>query len=433
VRIFALVLALLVGCAASPVTTEPTSTAPAKPRAPAEGARPLLVTVDDLPLIPGVYDPAERRAVTRALLEVLARYDVKAVGLVTWSRMIDAEETALLEEWLEAGHELGNHSATHPSFTGVDFEAFEADVEAARERLAKLLAPRGTTVRFFRFPFLREGDTPEKFAAMRRYLAGSGQQNLPVTLDTQDWAFEEPWLAAPDDATRATVAAHYQASLRSDIIAQEALGDRLTGRAPAQILVLHASRVSAAQWPALFDWLLATGHRFARADEVLADPIYADLPTYIGDYGPGLFDRMAAIERRGRIERELAELLSVQAGAWTRGDLEAFCAVYADDAVFVSPSGVTAGRGEVLERYRKRYGDAPATMGALSLEIRDLRLAEGEEFTRSGAARPTRVHAASVVARWTLRWPDQPEKTGHTLIVFHRRASGWEIVQDASM
>jgi peptidoglycan-N-acetylglucosamine deacetylase len=347
--------------------------------------------------------------------------------------MIDEEETALLEEWLEAGHELGNHSVSHPSFTGMDFQTFVADVEDGRERLAKLLAPRGATVRFFRFPFLREGDTLEKFAAMRRYLADSGQRNLPVTLDTQDWAFEEPWLAARDEAAREAVAAHYQASLRSDIIAQEALGDRLTGRAPAQILLLHASRVSAAQWPPLFDWLIATGHRFARADEVLADPLYADLPTYIGAYGPGLFDRVAALERRAQIERELAELLRVQAGAWTRGDLEAFCSVYADDAVFVSPSGVTTGRSEVLERYRKRYGDAPETMGALSLEIREVRLAEGEELTRTGAARPTRVHAASVVARWTLRWPDQPEKSGQTLIVFHRRASGWEIVQDASM
>ncbi len=34
---------------------------------------------------------------------------------------------------------------------------------------------------------------------------------------------------------------------------------------------------------------------------------------------------------------EVLALLEQQVAAWNRGDLEAFCAVYADDAVFVSP------------------------------------------------------------------------------------------------
>src|SRR5690606_33972225 len=92
--------------------------------------------------------------------------------------------------------------------------------------------------------------------------------------------------------------------------------------------------------------------------------------------------------------------------------------VTVDNATFVSPAGTTVGREAVLERYRKRYGDAPETMGALSLEIAEVRLAEREEVTRTGAARPTRVHGASVVARWALSRPNQPDKSGHTLIVF---------------
>ena len=59
--------------------------------------------------------------------------------------------------------------------------------------------------------------------------------------------------------------------------------------------------------------------------------------------------------------------LTRQAGAWNRGDLDAFCAFYADDAVFISPSGVTRGRQAVLDRYKKRY-PTPAAMGTLSLE-----------------------------------------------------------------
>ena len=115
---------------------------------------------------------------------------------------------------------------------------------------------------------------------------------------------------------------------------------------------------------------------------------------------------------------ELSALLHVQASAWTRGDLEAFCAVYADDATFVSPTGLTKGRQAVLDRYRKKYVDK-AGMGALTLEVDEVRAANAT--------------TASVVARWTLTWPDKPKAEGLTLLVFWKTSNGWRIVQDASM
>ena len=116
--------------------------------------------------------------------------------------------------------------------------------------------------------------------------------------------------------------------------------------------------------------------------------------------------------------QELAKLLDEQAAAWTRGDLEAFCAVYADDATFITPTGLTKGRQAVLDRYRKKYVDK-AGMGALTLAIEEVRATE--------------TASASVVARWKLTWPDKPEASGLTLIVFVKTRGGWRIVQDASM
>ena len=115
---------------------------------------------------------------------------------------------------------------------------------------------------------------------------------------------------------------------------------------------------------------------------------------------------------------ELSTLLHVQATAWTRGDLDAFCAVYADDATFVSPTGLTKGRQAVLDRYRKKYVDK-AGMGSLTLEIEEVRAANAT--------------TASVVARWTLTWPEKPKAEGLTLLVFWKTQNGWRIVQDASM
>ena len=122
------------------------------------------------------------------------------------------------------------------------------------------------------------------------------------------------------------------------------------------------------------------------------------------------------------LEEALAEvgaLMERQAEDWNSGDFEAFCSVYADDAAFASPSGLTFGRQAVLERYQRRYPDAEAR-GQLSFEVIDGRLAEGGD-------------ALSLMARWKLAREGAEDAEGLTLIVLHRQDGGWRIVQDASM
>jgi beta-aspartyl-peptidase (threonine type) len=115
-------------------------------------------------------------------------------------------------------------------------------------------------------------------------------------------------------------------------------------------------------------------------------------------------------------------LLETQAAAWNRGDLEAFCSVYAEDALFLTAFGLTKGRAEVLARYRTRYPDA-ASRGTLSFEVLSVdRLAGG-----AGG------EALAVVARWTISHPDRPAATGLTLLNLVRSGAGWKIVHDASM
>jgi uncharacterized protein (TIGR02246 family) len=113
-------------------------------------------------------------------------------------------------------------------------------------------------------------------------------------------------------------------------------------------------------------------------------------------------------------------LLQTQVAAWNRGDLVAFCEVYADDATFLSPSGITRGRQAVLDRYRKRYPDQ-AAMGTLALDPIETR-----------PASPREAATVSIAARWSLSYPDKPVASGLTLIVMHRVGARWQIVQDAS-
>lgn len=423
-------LALLGSLAALP---QPATAAPA--------LTPLLVTVDDLPLSAGDLhpEPAERERITRGMLEVLAKHRVPAVGLATWGNVRGPEDLELLELWLKAGHELGNHTRRHLDYHRTETADWIADAEAGRRELAAFLAARGKPApRFFRFPMLREGDTDAKLDAARAWLAESGQVNLPVSLDNQDWSFERPWVEAVrsgDAAAAERVAEAYHESLHLSIRHHEATAERLFGRRVPQVLLLHATAVGAAEWDRLFTWLTGRGYRFAAADEVLADPAYAEEHRFLGPRGPGLWDRLLDARRRVEAESAIRALLAEQSAAWSRGDVESFVSGYADDTLFVSPTGLTRGRDEVLARYRRRYPD-PAAMGTLVLDVIELRLTAGGEVSMLGDAVPGDVHGARVVARWTLSYPEgsgREEATGLTLIVFERRRGEWLIVEDASM
>jgi len=139
----------------------------------------------------------------------------------------------------------------------------------------------------------------------------------------------------------------------------------------------------------------------------------------------------------GDARAEVLSALEASRQAWNRGDLVAFCADYADDAVFVSPSGLTRGRAEVLARYQKKYGAAKDTMGVLGFEVLDVR--------------PSPL-SVSVAMRWSITWPQPGAPTappapsssppvarapasGLTVVVYQRAAltSPWRLVHDASM
>jgi len=115
-------------------------------------------------------------------------------------------------------------------------------------------------------------------------------------------------------------------------------------------------------------------------------------------------------------EAGLDALLDRQAEDWNQGDLEGFCAVYAEDATFISPSGVHQGRAQILARYQAKY-DTAEKRGVLSFEPIETRY--GKE-------------TASIALKWKIQKAES-QASGHALIVLHQTAAGWRIVQDASM
>jgi ketosteroid isomerase-like protein len=119
--------------------------------------------------------------------------------------------------------------------------------------------------------------------------------------------------------------------------------------------------------------------------------------------------------------REITALLTAQAAAWNRGDLDAFMQAYAQtDALrFASGGSVTYGWSQTLARYKQRYPDK-AAMGTLAftdLVVTELVVTE------------LAPDAALVFGHWQLaREKDSPH--GLFTLTLKKTAAGWRIIQD---
>ena len=103
--------------------------------------RPILITVDDLPIAADSLhpDPAERDRITRGMLQALAKHRITAVGLVAGKHHPKTADEHLLDLWVRAGHGLGNHSFSHLNYSETGIPPYIADVEKERAWLAGFL------------------------------------------------------------------------------------------------------------------------------------------------------------------------------------------------------------------------------------------------------------------------------------------------------
>jgi peptidoglycan/xylan/chitin deacetylase (PgdA/CDA1 family) len=134
----------------------------ALPQAPI--SRAVAVTFDDLPATRGSL--ATMEDITSRLLRTLGAEQVPAIGFVNEIKLFGVSDQtesriALLEAWLDAGLELGNHTYSHVSIDTVPFEVYKANLIRGETVTRRLLESRGRKLRYFRHPQLRTGPTPE--------------------------------------------------------------------------------------------------------------------------------------------------------------------------------------------------------------------------------------------------------------------------------
>lgn len=271
--------------------------------------RTVAVTFDDLPFAgapaEALCDPAQAIELTQDFVAMLRPLDMSAAAFVNAGKVCEAERESLLPRllniWLDAGHGIGNHTLSHPNPGRVTAEAYLADAEAGAPLLRQVLEARGRRLTFYRHPFLMTGDTPEKKAAIASGLREDGYVVAPVTIDNSDWIFAALYARAMrdgDESLKARIAGAYVDYLESIFAFYEGYSVEVTGREPAQVLLLHANYLNRDHFSAVHAMMVRRGYRIAPLEEVMRDPVYAREETYVGRAGISWLHRWAVTDGR---------------------------------------------------------------------------------------------------------------------------------------
>ena len=262
----------------------------------------VVITFDDLPVVCRCQDNASRMEITDKLMTILRKYNIPALGVVNEQKLetdgaVDPEKVALLQKWLDHGHELGNHGYSHKNINEISFEAYLEEILKG-ERVTRTLSEKaGIPYRFYRHPYLSAGDSLQVRQDLDAFLKKHNYSIAPNTITYQDYTFSgayETALQRGDTALAKRIRDAYLPYTLSRWETAEQQSRDLFGREIKQILMIHANRINADVLGDVAQMVLDRGYKFISIDEALEDPVYSRPDSYDGHVGVTWLSRWAA-------------------------------------------------------------------------------------------------------------------------------------------
>lgn len=122
------------------------------------------------------FDAAWGNEDTQAILDILAKYQIRASFFITggWAESYPDTVSAIAS----AGHDIGNHSMTHPYMSKLSKEKITAELEGVHRRVKEIT---GQNMTLFRPPY---GDYNNNVI---RTAAEAGYYAIQWDVDSEDW------------------------------------------------------------------------------------------------------------------------------------------------------------------------------------------------------------------------------------------------------
>ena len=254
----------------------------------------VALTFDDLPAAGSLPPGQNRNKVAAALAaELKANHLEGTYGFVNAVKLeSDPDAQQALHTWVDAGMNIGSHTWSHISLSANPAEAFEHEIAINEPALAEYGETRDW--HWFRYPFLWEGDTLDKRRAVRAYLRDRGYRVAQVSLDFEDYAWNDAYgrCMGKEDAQAIEWLKQSYLDTATEYIRLGREEQQIAfGHEIPNVMLLHATAFTTLMLPDLLELLQKQGFRFAGLDEVEQDPAYALDPDAALKYGGTLPDQ----------------------------------------------------------------------------------------------------------------------------------------------
>ncbi len=255
----------------------------------------IAITVDDLPTHGPMPPGMTRSQIAKNMIAALKAANLPPVyGFVNGDKLDRSWDKAnVLKLWTGAGFLLGNHTYSHMDITPNTVQAFEEDIAMNEGTLEGFMG--GRDWHWFRYPYLNEGDTLEKRHAIRNYLSAHGYRVAQVTIDFQDWAWNEPYARCMNKRDAEAVdwlKSSYLNMATEYVSLSQKMAVMLFGRDIRHILLLHIGAFDSVMLPSLLDSLHRQGFAFISLQDAEADPDVQTDPNAALSTGGTLLEQM---------------------------------------------------------------------------------------------------------------------------------------------
>jgi len=258
----------------------------------------IALTFDDLPINGSLPPGVKQSDLARDTVKVLKKHRVPpSYGFINADKLErDPDGAQALQVWIAAGHPLANHTYSHLDFTKNTVEEFQKEILRNEPALA-LLSPLQSKHdwRWFRYPYLHEGDTLEKRRAIRAFLAARGYRIAQTTIDWEDylWNSAHARCVAKQDTTAIEwLRSSYLEEAQRWMRVERDLSRQVWGRDIKHVALLHLGSFSPHILPDLFALLERDGYRIVTLEQAQSDPIYEADPDVAAPRGGTLTELM---------------------------------------------------------------------------------------------------------------------------------------------
>jgi peptidoglycan/xylan/chitin deacetylase (PgdA/CDA1 family) len=149
----------------------------------------LIFTFDDFPCQES-SEACDHKDVNEKILTQLRKHHIQAVVFANAGKMVvDLDYyKEILRGWLRDGHDVGNHTFSHPSLSKTDVFTYKLDIINGEPIIKKILKEFNKKLEYFRYPYLDYG-SGNVMKEIAKFLKTRGYKVMSITIDTLDWKY----------------------------------------------------------------------------------------------------------------------------------------------------------------------------------------------------------------------------------------------------